>query len=107
MAVGSDTGRDRAGANRWEDKACGSRALCEGPSMSNKLWRTINETWLWWRPSVRDTDTTRYFAVYLRVMRYARRYLFPQIVVAVGALLALSAASSVVPFLIKKVIDAI
>lgn len=75
--------------------------------MTDRLWRSIRETWFWWRPNAAETDQTRYFALYLRVMHYARRYVFPQIVVAVAAMLALSGANSVMPLLIKKLIDSV
>ena len=74
--------------------------------MSNKLWRSISETWLWWASKAGKADAG-YLALYLRVMRFARRYAFPHITIAVGAMLVLSAANSALPLLLKTLIDSI
>lgn len=53
-----------------------------------------------------DTKQIPYFALYLRVVRYARPYIW-HIIVAVAAMLALSAATSALPLLIKRLIDSL
>ncbi len=75
--------------------------------MSTKLWRTISETLLWWRPVAGEQDASRYMNTYLRLLRYARPYLFPDLVMAVAAMLALGAANGAIPYLIKETINAL
>jgi ATP-binding cassette, subfamily B, bacterial MsbA len=75
--------------------------------MSTKFWRTVNETLLWWRPTDGYVDTSRYLDLYKRVLRYVRPYLFPQLAIAVGAMLVNGAVNGAIPLLIKQIIDAI
>lgn len=75
--------------------------------MSTKLWRTMSETVLWWRPVAGEQDTSRYMNTYLRLLRYARPYLFPDLVMALAAMLALGAANGAIPYLIKETINAL
>jgi ATP-binding cassette, subfamily B, bacterial MsbA len=75
--------------------------------MSTKFWRTVNETLLWWRPLEGDTDDSRYLELYKRVLRYVRPYIFPQLALAVGAMLLNGLVNGAIPILIKKIIDAI
>lgn len=54
-----------------------------------------------------DEESVAFFALYLRVMGYARKYLFSHVILAVAAMLALSAATSALPLLIKRLIDSL
>jgi len=75
--------------------------------MSTKFWRTINETLLWWRPLEGEPDTGHYLELYKRVLAYVRPYVFPQLTLAVGAMLLNGAVNGAIPLLIKKIIDAL
>jgi len=78
--------------------------------MSNKLWRGFSETLFWWRPvkgEEQEHEPSRYMQTYLRLLRYARPYLFPEITFAVAAMLLLGAANGAIPYLIKETINAL
>jgi subfamily B ATP-binding cassette protein MsbA len=75
--------------------------------MSTKFWRGVSETVLWWRPVEGDEETARYLELYKRLLRYARPYIFPDLTLAVLAMLVLSAANGAVPYLIKETINAL
>jgi ATP-binding cassette, subfamily B, bacterial MsbA len=72
-----------------------------------KLWRSVSETLLWWRPTDDESDTTQYLELFKRVLRYVRPYLFPQLTLAVGAMLLNGSVNGVIPLLIKRIINTI
>lgn len=59
---------------------------------------------LHWSPWRSRTERP-YFAIYMRLLKYARPYLFPDVTLAVVLMLALGASSGAIPFLIKRFID--
>ena len=75
--------------------------------MSNKFWRGISETLLWWRLSKDQEEKSQYMALYKRLLGYARPYLFPDLTLAVLAMLVLSAANGAIPYLIKETINSL
>jgi len=75
--------------------------------MSTKFWRGISETVLWWRPLERPQEKSEYLALYKRLLGYARPYLFPDLTLAVLAMLVLSAANGAIPYLIKETINSL
>ncbi len=75
--------------------------------MSNKFWRGISETLLWWRPAEEQEEKSRYMAIYKRLLGYARPYIFPDLTLAVLAMLVLSAANGAIPYLIKETINSL
>jgi ATP-binding cassette, subfamily B, bacterial MsbA len=75
--------------------------------MSNKFWRGISETVFWWRPLDGQQEKSRYMGLYTRLLGYARPYLFPDLALAVLAMLVLSAANGAIPYLIKETINSL
>src|SRR5277367_44107 len=76
--------------------------------MSTKFWRGINETLLWWRRSPEEQqEKSRYWTLYKRLLGYARPYIFPDLALAVFAMLLLSAANGAIPYLIKETINSL
>lgn len=72
-----------------------------------KLSRSIRETLFWWRPIDGESDTGQYFELYQRLLRYIRPYLFPQLVLAVGAMVLNGSVNGMIPLLIKRIINTI
>jgi subfamily B ATP-binding cassette protein MsbA len=72
--------------------------------MSTKLWRSIGELLLL-HSTADDEESRRYLDTYWRVLRYARPYLFPDMILAVGAMLGLGTVNAAILPLIKKFID--
>jgi subfamily B ATP-binding cassette protein MsbA len=86
----------------------GNDSGVSNPSAIDRFRRTLGETILWWLPGARDAPSlSPFLPLYLRMWRYARPYVFPNLILAAATMLALSAASSAIPFLIKRAIDAI
>ncbi|HVB82620.1 MAG TPA: ABC transporter transmembrane domain-containing protein [Candidatus Binataceae bacterium] len=75
--------------------------------MSNKFWRGINENLFWWRSGEDQEEKGRYLALYKRLLGYARPYLFPDLTLAVLAMLVLSSANGAIPYLIKETINSL
>ena len=73
--------------------------------MSNKFWRGISENLLWWRTAEDQQEKSQYMAIYKRLLGYARPYIFPDLALAVLAMLVLSAANGAIPYLIKETIN--
>jgi ATP-binding cassette, subfamily B, bacterial MsbA len=71
------------------------------------LWSSVTETVFWWRPSDRQADTVQYLELYKRVLRYVRPYFFPQLALAVGAMLLNGSVNGMIPLLIKRIINTI
>lgn len=72
--------------------------------MSTKFWRNIGELLLL-HSATDDAESKRYLDTYWRVLRYARRYVFPDMVLAVSAMLGLGAVNAAILPLIKQFID--
>ncbi len=72
-----------------------------------KLSRSINETLFWWRPTDGESDVGQYLGLYKRVMLYVRPYIFPQLALAVGAMLLNGSVNGTIPLLIKRIINTI
>jgi subfamily B ATP-binding cassette protein MsbA len=75
--------------------------------MSNKFWHGLSETLLWWRPAKEGEEKSRYMAIYTRLLRYARPYVFPDLALSVLAMLVLSAANGAIPYLLKETINSL
>ena len=75
--------------------------------MSNKIWRGMRDTLLWWRPAEDGREKSRYMAIYKRLLGYARPYIFPDLALSVAAMLLLSAANGAIPYLIKETINSL
>jgi subfamily B ATP-binding cassette protein MsbA len=75
--------------------------------MSNKFWHGLSETLLWWRPAKEGEEKSRYMAIYMRLLGYARPYIFPDLALSVLAMLALSAANGAIPYLLKETINSL
>ncbi|HJU11698.1 MAG TPA: ABC transporter transmembrane domain-containing protein, partial [Candidatus Binataceae bacterium] len=75
--------------------------------MSAKFWRSVNETVFWWRPNSGEADNAQYLELYKRVLNYIRPYIFPQLALAVGAMLLNGSVNGMIPLLIKKIINTI
>jgi subfamily B ATP-binding cassette protein MsbA len=75
--------------------------------MRGKLWRAARETLFWWRPTDGESDRGQYLELYKRVLRYVRPYLFPQLALAVGAMLLNGSVNGMIPLLIKRIINTI
>ena len=75
--------------------------------MSNKFWHGLSETLLWWRPAKEGEEKSRYMAIYMRLLGYARPYVFPDLALSVLAMLALSAANGAIPYLLKETINSL
>ncbi|HZO81818.1 MAG TPA: ABC transporter transmembrane domain-containing protein [Candidatus Binataceae bacterium] len=71
--------------------------------MSTKFWRSVGELLL--LHSADDEESKRYLDTYWRVLSYARPYIFPDTVLAIGALLGLGAVNAAILPLIKRFID--
>ena len=80
--------------------------VCKEP-MSTKFWNAVNETLVWWRPAEDQQEKSRYWALYKRLLGYARPYIFPDLVMAVLAMLVLSAANGAIPYLVKETINSL
>jgi subfamily B ATP-binding cassette protein MsbA len=72
-----------------------------------KLARSLSETLFWWRPTEKESDSGQYLELYKRVMRYVRPYLFPQLALAIGAMLLNGSVNGMIPLLIKRIINTI
>jgi ATP-binding cassette, subfamily B, bacterial MsbA len=72
-----------------------------------KLSHSIAETLFWWRRTDSASATGQYLELYKRLLRYVRPYLFPQLTLAVGAMLLNGAVNGTIPLLIKKIINTI
>jgi subfamily B ATP-binding cassette protein MsbA len=75
--------------------------------MSTKFWHGISEHLLWWRPTEDQQEKSRYWTLYKRLLGYARPYIFPDLALAVLAMLFLSAANGAIPYLIKETINSL
>jgi ATP-binding cassette, subfamily B, bacterial MsbA len=75
--------------------------------MMAKFWRSVSETLFWWRPTAGESDIGQYLDLYKRVLGYVRPYLFPQLALAVGAMLLNGSVNGAIPLLIKKIINTI
>jgi ATP-binding cassette, subfamily B, bacterial MsbA len=75
--------------------------------MMAKFWRSVSETLFWWRPTDDDSDSGQYLELYKRVMLYVRPYLFPQLTLAVGAMMLNGSVNGTIPLLIKRIINTI
>ncbi len=73
--------------------------------MSNKFRDWLSEFLLWWRAPQNEQEKGHYMALYRRLLGYARPYIFPDLTLAVAAMLALSSANVAIPYLIKETID--
>ncbi len=73
--------------------------------MSNKFRDWLSEFLLWWRAPQNEQEKGHYMALYKRLLGYARPYIFPDLTMAVAAMLALSSANGAIPYLIKETID--
>ncbi|HLK85104.1 MAG TPA: ABC transporter transmembrane domain-containing protein [Candidatus Binataceae bacterium] len=73
--------------------------------MSNKFRDWLSEFLLWWRAPQNEQEKGHYMALYRRLLGYARPYIFPDLTLAVAAMLALSSANGAIPYLIKETID--
>ena len=73
--------------------------------MSNKFHDWLSELLLWWRAPQNEQEKGHYMALYKRLLGYARPYIFPDLTLAVAAMLALSSANGAIPYLIKETID--
>src|ERR1700724_545291 len=101
-------GRPAAGGGGEEKKAAKSRRPRAGKEpMSNKFWRGVSETVFWWRRLDGQQEKSRYMGLYTRLLGYARPYLFPDLALAVLAMLVLSAANGAIPYLIKETINSL
>jgi ATP-binding cassette, subfamily B, bacterial MsbA len=72
-----------------------------------KLWHSIGETLFWWRPAAGEDEGGKYLELYKRLLGYVRPYLFPQLALAVGAMLLNGSVNGMIPLLIKRIINAI
>ncbi len=72
--------------------------------MSTKFWRSVGELLLL-HSAADDEEGKRYLDTYWRVLRYARPYVFPDMLLAIGALLGLGAVNAAILPLIKQFID--
>jgi subfamily B ATP-binding cassette protein MsbA len=72
-----------------------------------KLSRSVRETLFWWRPVDGESDSGQYFELFKRLLRYVQPYLFPQLVLAVGAMLLNGSVNGMIPLLIKRIINTI
>jgi subfamily B ATP-binding cassette protein MsbA len=72
-----------------------------------KLWRSVSETLFWWRPTDGESETGQYFELYKRVLGYVRPYFFPQLALAVGAMVLNGSVNGMIPLLIKRIINTI
>jgi ATP-binding cassette, subfamily B, bacterial MsbA len=75
--------------------------------MANKFWHSVRETVFWWRPADGETDIGQYLDLYKRVLKYVRPYFFPQLALAVGAMLLNGSVNGAIPLLIKRIINTI
>src|SRR6516164_7959432 len=75
--------------------------------MKGKFGRFVNEILFWRRPTEGESDSDQYLDLYKRVLRYVRPYLFPQLALAVGAMLLNGSVNGVIPLLIKRIINTI
>jgi ATP-binding cassette, subfamily B, bacterial MsbA len=75
--------------------------------MAKKFRHSVRETVFWWRPADGDADIGQYLALYKRILRYVRPYFFPQLTLAVGAMLLNGSVNGVIPLLIKRIINTI
>jgi subfamily B ATP-binding cassette protein MsbA len=73
--------------------------------MSNKFWRGISEILLLGGSAEGQQEKSRYWALYKRLLGYARPYVFPDLALSVLAMLVLSGANGAIPYLIKETID--
>ncbi|MBV8450790.1 MAG: ATP-binding cassette domain-containing protein, partial [Deltaproteobacteria bacterium] len=73
--------------------------------MMSKFRRSVRETFFWWRLTDSESDTGQYLDLYKRVLRYVRPYLFPQLALAVGAMLLNGSVNGMIPLLIKTIIN--
>jgi ABC-type multidrug transport system fused ATPase/permease subunit len=73
--------------------------------MSNKFWRGISEILLLGGSAEGQQEKSRYWALYKRLLGYARPYIFPDLALSVLAMLVLSGANGAIPYLIKETID--
>jgi hypothetical protein len=75
--------------------------------MTKKLWRAAKKTLFWWWATDGETDTREYLELYKRVLRYIRPYIFPQLALAVCAMLLNGSVNGMIPLLIKRIINTI
>src|SRR6516164_6890838 len=75
--------------------------------MKGKFGRFVNEILFWRRPTEGESDSGQYLELYKRVMRYVRPYLFPQLALAIGAMLLNGSVNGMIPLLIKRIINTI
>jgi ATP-binding cassette, subfamily B, bacterial MsbA len=74
------------------------------PEMETSFWTSVGEMLLL-RSAPDSEEGKHYLDTYWRVMRYARPYVFPDMVFAVGAMLGLGTVNAAILPLIKKFID--
>ncbi|HVA68508.1 MAG TPA: ABC transporter transmembrane domain-containing protein [Candidatus Binataceae bacterium] len=73
--------------------------------MSRVGWSNLKDTILRRRSPKAAPPEKKYFALYVRLLKYGRPYLFPEVTIAAVSMLLLSASNGTIPFLIQRFIN--
>lgn len=103
--MGDNNHQSGAAPAQLEPASSGDRPEPKTSARAN-FWRAVGELLLLRSaPSGDDDDNQRLLDTYWRVMRYARPYVFPDMVLAIGAMLGLGTVNAAILPLIKKFIN--
>jgi subfamily B ATP-binding cassette protein MsbA len=102
--MGQDNNQSGATVAQFESVPRADDRSTRKSAIRTKFWRRVAE-FLLLRSAPDDENSQRYLDTYWRVMRYARPYFFPDMAVAIGAMLGLGTVNAAILPLIKKFID--